>query len=140
MLDPHSPASEIGEKMKTWRDLLAQHGHRSEDRVIPTVRLLAIAGTDLEAAEVAREGARWLLRSYVNPSGERGDSETMLKRYLDSMIVHGTAERVVEKIAQLREEIGLDYMIAAPLSHQTFLSFTDHVLPKLANSEPRMFL
>lgn len=138
MLDPHSPASVIAEKMKTWRELLVHHGHRSEGRVIPTVRLVAIARTDPEAEEVAREGAKWLLRSYVNPNGERGDSETMLKRYLDSMIVHGTAERVLEEIARLREEIGLDYMITAPLSHQTFLSFTDRVLPKLASSEPRI--
>jgi alkanesulfonate monooxygenase SsuD/methylene tetrahydromethanopterin reductase-like flavin-dependent oxidoreductase (luciferase family) len=138
MLDPHSPASVIGEKIKTFRALLALHGHRTAYRVIPTVRLVAVAPTDSEASEVAREGAKWLLRSYVNPSGERGDSETMLQRYMESMIIHGTAERVVEKIARLHEEIGLDYIITAPLSHQTFLSFTDHVLPKLASSEPRV--
>jgi alkanesulfonate monooxygenase SsuD/methylene tetrahydromethanopterin reductase-like flavin-dependent oxidoreductase (luciferase family) len=136
MLDPHSPASVIGEKMETWRRLLAQHGHKTEGRVIPTVRLIAIASTDSKAAEVARDGARWLLRTYVNPSGERGDSETMLRRYVDSMVIHGTPERVVEEIARLREEIHLDYMITAPLSHETFLSFTDQVLPKLATSEP----
>lgn len=136
MLDPHSPTSVIGEKMETWRRLLAQHGHKTEGRVIPTVRLIAIAGTDWKAAEVARDGARWLLRTYVNPSGERGDSETMLRRYVDSMVIHGTPERVVEEIARLREEIHLDYMITAPLSHETFISFTDHVLPKLATSEP----
>lgn len=136
MLDPHSPTSVIGEKMETWRRLLAQHGHKTEGRVIPTVRLIAIASTDLKAAEVARDGARWLLRTYVNPSGERGDSDTMLRRYVDSMVIHGTPERVVEEIARLREEIHLDYMITAPLSHETFISFTDHVLPKLATSEP----
>lgn len=136
MLDPHSPTSVIGEKMETWRRLLAQHGHKTEGRVIPTVRLIAVASTDSKAAEVARDGARWLLRTYVNPSGERGDSETMLRRYVDSMVIHGTPERVVEEIARLREEIHLDYMITAPLSHETFISFTDHVLPKLATSEP----
>lgn len=136
MLDPHSPTSVIGEKMETWRRLLAQHGHKTEGRVIPTVRLIAVASTDSKAAEVARDGARWLLRTYVNPSGERGDSETMLRRYVDSMVIHGTPERVVEEIDRLREEIHLDYMITAPLSHETFISFTDHVLPKLATSEP----
>ncbi len=132
MLDPHSPASVIGEKMETWRRLLAQHGHHAEGRVIPTVRLVAIADTDSKAAQVAREGAKWLLRSYVNPNGERGDSEVMLQRYLDSMVIHGTAERVVDEIARLNEEIHLDYMITAPLSHETFISFTDKVVPKLA--------
>jgi alkanesulfonate monooxygenase SsuD/methylene tetrahydromethanopterin reductase-like flavin-dependent oxidoreductase (luciferase family) len=136
MLDPHSPSSMIGEKMQTWRKLLAGHGHEVDGRVIPTVRLVAIADTDSKAVEVAREGAKWLLRTYVNPTGERGDSASMLQRYVDSMVINGTHERVVGQIAQLRDEIGLDYMIAAPLSHETFLSFTDHVLPKLANSEP----
>jgi alkanesulfonate monooxygenase SsuD/methylene tetrahydromethanopterin reductase-like flavin-dependent oxidoreductase (luciferase family) len=85
---------------------------------------------------VARDGAKWILRTYVNPSGERGDSEAMLERYVDSMVIHGTAERVVEKIAQVRDEINLDYMITAPLSHETFLTFTEQVLPRLATDEP----
>jgi alkanesulfonate monooxygenase SsuD/methylene tetrahydromethanopterin reductase-like flavin-dependent oxidoreductase (luciferase family) len=136
MLDPHSPSSELGERMKTYRALLAQHGHRVEGRVIPTVRLVAIAPTDSEAVAMAREGARWMLRTYVNPKGERGDSDNMIQRYIDFMVIHGSADRVVDKIAELRDEMGMDYIIVAPLSHQTFLSFTDQVLPKLATAEP----
>lgn len=136
MLDPHSPTSVIGEKMETFRSLLVAHGHRTQGRVIPTVRLVAIARTDSEAAEVAREGAKWLLRTYVNPTGERGDRAAMVQRYVDSMVVHGTAQRVLDEITRLHEEIHLDYMIAAPLSHESFLFFTDHVLPRLATSEP----
>ncbi len=33
--------------------------------------------------------------------------------------------------SHLREEIHLDYIIGAPLSHETFMSFTDKVLPQL---------
>jgi|SRR5581483_649449 len=136
MLDPHSPPAVIGEKMKTWREMLVRNGHSVQGRVIPTVRLVAIAASDSEAAEVAREGARWLLRTYVNPAGERGDSDAMVQRYVDSMVIHGTAERVLDEVIRLRDEIGLDYMITAPLSHQTFLSFTERVVPRLASSEP----
>jgi alkanesulfonate monooxygenase SsuD/methylene tetrahydromethanopterin reductase-like flavin-dependent oxidoreductase (luciferase family) len=136
MLDPHSPTSLIGEKMELWRKLMAQNGHSIEGRVLPTVRLVAIADTDAKAADIAREGSKFMLRTYVNPQGERGDSDTMANRYVDQMVIHGTAERVVDKIRRLHEEIGLDYMITAPLSHETFLSFTDHVLPQLATSEP----
>jgi alkanesulfonate monooxygenase SsuD/methylene tetrahydromethanopterin reductase-like flavin-dependent oxidoreductase (luciferase family) len=136
MLDPHSPASVIGEKMQTWRTLMAHHGHSTEGRVIPTVRLVAIARTDAEANAVAREGARWVLRTYVNPQSERGDSDAMLQRYLDSMVIHGTSEHVVEQINRLQEEIHLEYMITAPLSHETFLAFTEQVVPRLATSEP----
>jgi alkanesulfonate monooxygenase SsuD/methylene tetrahydromethanopterin reductase-like flavin-dependent oxidoreductase (luciferase family) len=136
MLDPHSPTSVIGEKMETWRRLMTQHGHSAEGRVIPTVRLVAIARTEAEATEIAREGSKFMLRTYINPHGERGDSARMLQRYVDQMVIHGTAESVVDQIRRLNEEIHLDYMITAPLSHETFLSFTDHVLPQLATSEP----
>lgn len=136
MLDPHSPTSVIGEKMETWRRLMVQHGHRVEGRVIPTVRLVAIAQTEAEATEIAREGSKFMLRTYVNPQGERGDSATLLQKYVDQMVIHGTAESVVDQIRRLNEEIHLDYMITAPLSHETFLSFTDHVVPELATSEP----
>jgi alkanesulfonate monooxygenase SsuD/methylene tetrahydromethanopterin reductase-like flavin-dependent oxidoreductase (luciferase family) len=136
MLDPHSPTSVIGEKMETWRRLMVQHGHSIEGRVIPTVRLVAIARTEAEATEVAREGSKFMLRTYVNPQGERGDSATLLQKYVDQMVIHGTAQSVVDQIRRLNEEIHLDYIITAPLSHETFLSFTDHVLPELATSEP----
>lgn len=136
MLDPHSPTSVIGEKMQTWRERLVHHGHSAEGRVLPTVRLVAIADTDSKAEAVASEGAKWLLRSYVNPNGDRGDSNAMQRRYVDSMVLHGTADRVVDQIMKLNEEIGLNYMIAAPLSHETFLAFTDDVVPKLASADP----
>jgi alkanesulfonate monooxygenase SsuD/methylene tetrahydromethanopterin reductase-like flavin-dependent oxidoreductase (luciferase family) len=54
-----------------------------------------------------------------------------LQRYIDSVVIHGTPERVLDQILRLREEIGLEYLIGAPLGHDTFLSFTDRVLPKL---------
>jgi len=38
---------------------------------------------------------------------------------------------VLEQIIRLREEIGLDYLLAAPLSHQTFTLLTEKILPRL---------
>ena len=79
---------------------------------------------------MARQGAKWLLKTYVDPKmfGVVGDP---VQRYVDSVVIHGTAERVTDEIARLREEIHLDYMIGAPLSHETFMLLTDKVLPKL---------
>ena len=136
MLGPHDPPDVIGEQMATYHRLMASSGRDAGGRVVPTVRLVAIAKTDTEAAEVAREGSKWLLRTYVNPQGERGDSAALLQRYIDSMVIHGTAEKVVDKIQRLNQEIRLDYMITAPLSHETFLSFTEKVVPKLATTDP----
>jgi len=46
-------------------------------------------------------------------------------------VIWGTPERVADKVAELRESIGLDYLMCAPLSRATFTLFTDKVLPKL---------
>ncbi|MGH7917537.1 MAG: hypothetical protein ACREQE_08720, partial [Candidatus Binataceae bacterium] len=108
---------------------LETHGYSIQGRDIPIARFLAIAPTDAQAAEVARRGAQWLLRTYIDPAiFGAGDPA---QRYLDSVIIHGTPERVADTIARLHEEIHLDYLIGAPLSHETFISFTDKVLPKL---------
>jgi len=44
-------------------------------------------------------------------------------------IVWGTPEMVIDQIERLREEINLDYLLLAPLSHQSILTFTEKVLP-----------
>ena len=130
LMGPHASHVETGQQWEFYRDQLIAHGHSIAGRDIPTARLLAIAATDAEAAEVAREGAQWLLKTYVDPVkfGMVGDP---VRRYVDSVVIHGTADRVADEILRLHEEIHLDYLIGAPLSHETFTSFTDKVLPKL---------
>ena len=54
-----------------------------------------------------------------------------MQRYLEEVIVHGTVDSVLEQIAKLREEIGLDYLLAAPLSHKTFGLLTEKIVPRL---------
>jgi alkanesulfonate monooxygenase SsuD/methylene tetrahydromethanopterin reductase-like flavin-dependent oxidoreductase (luciferase family) len=131
LLGPHANHEETGRQWQFYRDQLEAHGHSIAGRDIPVARLLAIAKTDAEAAEIAREGAKWLLKTYVDPK-LFSDGRDPVQRYVDSVVVHGTPERVVAELARLQEEIHLDYLIGAPLSHETFLSFTDKVLPKLA--------
>ena len=131
LIGPHTTHVETGQQREFYLQQLHKHGHSAKGREIPITRFLAIAPTDAEAAEVAREGAKWLFKTYIDPArfGAAGDP---VQRYVDSAIVHGTAERVAGELMRLREEIHLEYLIGAPLSHQTFLSFTDQVLPKLA--------
>jgi alkanesulfonate monooxygenase SsuD/methylene tetrahydromethanopterin reductase-like flavin-dependent oxidoreductase (luciferase family) len=131
LLGPHASHREAGQQWEFYRDQLKANGFTIEGRDIPVARLLAIAPTDTEAANIAREGAKWLLKTYVDPR-RFGDDRDPVQRYVDSVVVHGTAARVVDELARLREEIHLDYLIGAPLSHETFLAFTDQVLPKLA--------
>ena len=135
--DPHSTAKDIGTKRRLYYDVLRAHGFPAERRVIPTARLLAVAPTDREAAEIAHAGASWTVASYANASKRASPPSYMVagvdpvERYMDDVIIHGSPERIVDRLAELRETIGLDYLMCAPLSHQSFTLFTERVLPKL---------
>ena len=94
---------------------------------------------------MARRGAQWTVTSYANPARRaqvKGalpaavapDPVDPIERYVDEVIIHGSLGRVVDELLRLREEIGLDYLLAAPLSHQSFLLLTDEVLPALARA------
>lgn len=131
LIGPHGTHVEIGQQWERYHDWLGENGYSMDGREIPTARLLAIAQTDAEAAKIARDGAKWLLKTYVDPTQLGLGSSDPVNRYLDSVIIHGTVERVADRIAQLHEEAHVDYVIGAPLSHETFLAFTDKVLPRL---------
>jgi len=131
LIGPHGTHVEIGQQWELYRDWLSENGHTIGGREIPTARLLAIAPTDAEAAEIAQDGAKWLLKTYVDPTQLRFGDGDPVRRYIDSVVIHGTADRVADQIARLHEEAHLDYLIGTPLSHETFLAFTDKVLPRL---------
>jgi alkanesulfonate monooxygenase SsuD/methylene tetrahydromethanopterin reductase-like flavin-dependent oxidoreductase (luciferase family) len=129
LMDPHASHVEIGRKFAAYRSGLAANGHSVQGRVTPMARLLAVAPTDDEAREVARRGAQWTVTSYVKRRQGDGDP---IDRYVNDVIIHGSPTRVADEILRLREEIGLDYLLCAPLSHQSFLLFTHEVIPTLA--------
>ncbi|MBM3218187.1 MAG: LLM class flavin-dependent oxidoreductase [Candidatus Rokubacteria bacterium] len=136
--DPHASHAMIGEKRALYYETLRAHGFPTEGRVIPTARLLAVGDSDEEAREVARAGASWTVGAYANPSTRTGPPAPHhlvpgdpVERYMNDVIIHGTPDRVLDTIAELRETIGLDYLMCAPLSHKSFMLFTDKVLPKL---------
>ena len=59
---------------------------------------------------------------------------------MNEVVIRGTPDRVLDKIVELRETIGLDYLMCAPLSHQSFTLFTEKVLPKLIFRLARLLL
>ena len=139
LMDPHSSGPEIGRKRRFYADRLAAAGFTEAGRDIPVARLVALADNPSEAAAVARSGAEWILNSYLGeqhrpvmqgPFTPAGVDP--LQRYLDEVILHGTPDRVSDEISRLRDEIGLDYLLCAPLSHQSFILLTEQVLPRIA--------
>jgi alkanesulfonate monooxygenase SsuD/methylene tetrahydromethanopterin reductase-like flavin-dependent oxidoreductase (luciferase family) len=139
LMDPHSSGIEIGRKRRLYADRLAEAGFSETGRDIPVARLVALGKTAGEAAAVARNGAEWIVNSYlgaqhrpVMQANFTPEGVDPVQRYLDEVILHGTPEAVTDQILRLREEVGLDYLLCAPLSHETFMLLTEEVLPRLA--------
>ena len=143
MMDPHSSCADIGRKREFYREKLEANGHSIEGREIPMARLLAVAETESEAREIAHRGAAWSVGAYANPSKAAGiapgsidayaPSKTdPVERYLGDVVLYGTPDQLVDRLAQLKEEMFLDYLLCAPLSHSSFMLFTEKVLPKVS--------
>ena len=135
LMDPHATFSEIGAKYDDYRAGRAAAGHPPPGDT-PMARLVAVAATDDEAREIARLGAGWTVGSYISPAGQDGASgaearDRLIEGYVDERIVWGSADRVRDELARLGEVMRLDYLMIAPLSHDSFLRFTDEVLPHL---------
>ena len=138
MLDPHSTHTSIAAKREKYRTELEKNGHSFAGREIPMARLLAVAETMEKAEAVASAGAQWIVDSYVssarkNVGGISVDpTQDPVARYLDGIVIYGTPESVIDDIQRLQDEMFLDYLLCAPLSHETFMLFTDKVLPKVS--------
>jgi alkanesulfonate monooxygenase SsuD/methylene tetrahydromethanopterin reductase-like flavin-dependent oxidoreductase (luciferase family) len=138
LLDPHASHQDIGNKRRFYAERLSAAGFSLAGRDLPVARLVAIADTTPKAAEIARRGAQWIVDSYfgathrpVGVADPATPGADPVQRYLDDVILHGTPEAVLDQILRLRQEIGLDYLLCAPLSHQTFMLLTEEILPRL---------
>ena len=129
LMDPHSSHADIATKQALYRQTLASRGFEAAGRQTPIARLMAIAPTAAEAREVAVNGAKWTVTSYARSRESNGESP--VDRYVNNVIIHGTPEMVVDQLLQRREELPLDYLLMAPLSHESFMLFTENVLPRL---------
>ena len=154
MMDPHADHARLADKRELYRGILENHGHSIEGREIPMARLVACAPTRAEAEQIARQGAEWTVGSHrkkgVRPARVESklnrelsdmaqdhlfvDSATQsaIDRYMNGVIIYGTPDELVDEIARLKEKMFLDYLLLAPLSHSSFVLFTDEVLPRVA--------
>ena len=139
LMDPHASHRDIGAKRRFYQERLLAAGFSIEGRDLPVARLLALGDTAASAAEVARRGAQWMVDSYfgaqhqpVGVADPAAPGSDPVQRYLDGVILHGTPESVLDDILRLREEIGLEYLLCAPLSHQSFTLLTDKIVPRAA--------
>jgi alkanesulfonate monooxygenase SsuD/methylene tetrahydromethanopterin reductase-like flavin-dependent oxidoreductase (luciferase family) len=140
LLGPHATFEESAAFLRLYNEQLNAHGHTAAGRDLPLARMVAVADTDEEAASIARSGTQWVAGAYINPSKVTNpdspaqdflamDRDALLDRYLSSVVIHGTPDRVCEQIDRLRAELCLNYLLIVPLSHASFVTFTKCVLP-----------
>ena len=143
LLDPHCSHGELAEKLVLYGEQLAGAGHKLAGRELPAARLIAVEENDQKAREVAERGAAWMVQSYANAARRNVGSSfsvsdatrttNSVERYLDDVIIHGSPERVRDEVEKLRERAGVEYLLCAPLSHESFLLFSEKVLPHLVS-------
>jgi alkanesulfonate monooxygenase SsuD/methylene tetrahydromethanopterin reductase-like flavin-dependent oxidoreductase (luciferase family) len=140
LMDPHSSFTDLIAKRRHYGAKLAEAGYSDSGREIPMSRLVAVDETDEKAHAVAKRVAEWTIESYVGPKhagNVRGEVRTFggkdpVQFYLGDVMIHGTAERVADHILSFGAEIGMTYLMAAPMSARSFRLLTDKVLPKVA--------
>ena len=112
-------------------------------------RTLAMGETAAEAEAVGRRGAEFMFGSYLRKKGNiRGkdagskktqqiealdqsilDNDDPVARYVNEIAVCGTPEKVIDDIQEMQETLPMNYLMIAPLSHASFVMFTEKVLP-----------
>jgi alkanesulfonate monooxygenase SsuD/methylene tetrahydromethanopterin reductase-like flavin-dependent oxidoreductase (luciferase family) len=137
LMDPHATFAEIGAKYDGYVADLTANGFAVPTDT-PMARLLAVAGTDDEAEQVARAGAAWTIGAYAHGAGAtsmghdpEGEVAERIEGYVRDRIIWGSPARVRDELARLAEVMRLRYLMIAPLSHESFVRFTDEVLPAL---------
>jgi alkanesulfonate monooxygenase SsuD/methylene tetrahydromethanopterin reductase-like flavin-dependent oxidoreductase (luciferase family) len=138
LMDPHSSRSDLIRKRQHYAMKLMQAGFSDAGRTIPMARLVAIDETEEKARQVAKRAAEWTVASYVGRAHNNVRQETRtfggkdpIDFYLQDVMIYGTADSVADQILSFGTEIGMDYLMAAPLSGRSFRLLTDKVLPSL---------
>ncbi len=131
LMDPHSSHAQIAAKRARYQTELETAGFSAAGRVIPMARNIALATTTQKAREVAKRSAKFMFGSYLSraprPPGEVGDP---IERYVDDSVICGTPESVVDQLHGLEDQLPLEYLMCTPLSHESFVLFTEKVMPR----------
>ncbi len=131
LMDPHSSHAQIAAKRARYQTELEAAGFSIAGRVIPMARNIALASTQRKAREVAKSSAQFMFGSYLarapRPADDVGDP---VERYVDDTVICGTPESVTDQLHALAEQLPLAYLMCTPLSHESFVLFTEKVMPR----------
>jgi alkanesulfonate monooxygenase SsuD/methylene tetrahydromethanopterin reductase-like flavin-dependent oxidoreductase (luciferase family) len=131
LMDPHSSHAEIAAKRARFQTELEAAGFSMNGRTIPMARNIALASTEAKAREIAMSSAAFMFRSYLGraPRPNEPAPADPVARYVDDTVICGTPAAVVDRLHALAEQLPLDYLMCTPLSHESFVLFTEEVMP-----------
>ncbi|MFV0294807.1 MAG: LLM class flavin-dependent oxidoreductase [Hyphomicrobiaceae bacterium] len=140
LMDPHSSRADLIKKRRHYMTRLKEAGFSGAGRTTPMARLVAVDEDPEKARDIARRVAQWTIASYVGPEHKnnvRQEDRTFggkdpVQYYLDDVMFHGTPASVTDQIKSFAGEIGMDYLMVAPMSEGSFRLLTDKVLPHIA--------
>jgi alkanesulfonate monooxygenase SsuD/methylene tetrahydromethanopterin reductase-like flavin-dependent oxidoreductase (luciferase family) len=139
LMDPHASRADLIGKRRHYAAKLVEAGFTDTNRTIPMSRLIAVDETAEKAHAVAKRVAEWTIAAYVGarhgavrqgPPRDFGGKDPV-QFYLDDVMIHGTPESVVDQIQAFGEQIGMNYLMAAPMSGRSFRLLTDKVVPRI---------
>jgi len=139
LMDPHASRTDLIRKRRHYAAKLIEAGYSDAGRTIPMSRLIAVDETEEKARAVAKRVAEWTIASYVGnkdsvrqgPARDFGGKDPV-DFYLEDVMIHGSPKSVVDQIQSFAGDIGMTYLMAAPMSGRSFRLLTDKVLPRIA--------
>ena len=141
LMDPHSSRADLIRKRRHYAAKLVEAGFSDAGRTIPMARLVAVDETAEKARAVAKRVAEWTIASYVGPQHGAmcGRGRPGFRRQGSDRFLFGRRDdpRHARRAWSTRSsrsasEIGMTYLMAAPMSGRSFRLLTDKVLPRIA--------
>ena len=140
LMDPHASFADLIRKRRRYTAGLNAAGFTDAGRDIPMARLIAVDESAEKARAVAKRVAEWTIAAYVGntanvrqgPPRDWGGKDPV-DFYLEDVMIHGSPESVVDQLQNFGEKIGMNYLMAAPMSGRSFRLLTDKVLPRIGS-------
>ena len=131
LMDPHSSHAEIAAKRARYQSELEAAGFSMQGRTIPMARNIALASTEAKAREIAMNSAAFMFRSYLGRAPRPNEPAPVdpVAQYVDDTVICGTPAAVIDRLRALEAQLPLDYLMCTPLSHESFVLFTEEVMP-----------
>lgn len=150
-----TPPALMAQSYERYRRVWIESGHRPEDLEIPALHFTYVGATEPRAEREPEQCVMWYFRTFSRlVAAERPDAVSPdyrfyararqhlesvdYRRLYDDVLLFGDIERVVDRIARLREELGVTYLLTwmnfggleSELARDSLRRFAEKVIPR----------